>query len=433
VKRGLLVLGMADPDLAGLLGALAARGFRLHVASPTMLEAAAAAGVACENAFALLDEAARAGMEAARAALDARLTAHAGALRWRFQVGGAALGDRIGTRLATVLDVAAQQALAVTVLAEALAARGELAGIVLGHDTIPVGRAAALVARRLGVRTVHVPHAILPRPRVAAPWQGARVYADVVCAAGEFSRAQYVGHGARPDAVVVTGAPRWDVHAGGDAGARARCRAETAAALGIDPARPTVVFGPSWIERSTANASQHVQGALAVFQGVLAAVARRPDVQLVVKLHPGELTRPGLDVARLARGYLGVARRAGVERIVLTGGHRAALVATADVLVGVNSNLCLEAMLCGRAVVNAPLIPEDAALLFTPGDGDGVRALRHPGDVADGLADLLADAAARTRLAAAAREGVRRWVHAPDGRAAERVAEVVAGAVRAPA
>jgi hypothetical protein len=277
---------------------------------------------------------------------------------------------------------------------------------------------------------VHVPHAVLPRPNVPAPWQGSRVYADVVCAPGEFSRAQYVGYGAAPEAVALTGAPRWDGHAGRDEAARARLRAETAAALRLDPAAPIVVFGPSWVERSTANASQHVQGALAVLQGVLAGVARRPDAQLVVKLHPGEMARPGVKLDALAQGYLGVARRAGVERVTITGGHRAALVATADLLVGINSNLCLEAMLCGRAVVNAPLIPEEAALLFTPGDADGVRALGHPREAADAVADILADAGARVRLAAAAHRSVRRYVHAPDGRAAERVADVVARVAR---
>jgi hypothetical protein len=417
---------MADPDLVGVLRALAARRFRLHVASPVMLEVAAAAGVACENAFALLDDAGRARMAAERAALDARLAGHEQALWWRFAVGGASLGSRIGPRLATTLDVAAQQSLAVTVLAEALAARGELAGIVLGHDTVPVGRAAALVARRLGVKTVHVPHAILPRPNVPAPWQGSQVYADVVCAPGEFSRAQYVGHGAAPDAIVLTGAPRWDAHADRDEASRNRLRADTAAALRLDPAAPIVVFGPSWIERSTANASQHVQGALAVLQGVLAGVARSPGAQLVVKLHPGEMTRPGVKLDALAQGYLGVARRAGVGRVTITGGHRAALVATADVLVGINSNLCLEAMLCGRAVVNVPLIPEEAGLLFSPGEADGVRALGLPSETADAVADLLGDVAARARLAAAALRSVRRYVHAPDGRAAERVADVVA-------
>jgi hypothetical protein len=95
-----------------------------------------------------------------------------------------------------------------------------------------------------------------------------------------------------------------------------------------------------------------------------------------------------------------------------------------------HSNLCLEAMLCGRAVVNVPLIPEEAALLFTPGARHGVRALGHPGEAADAVADLLADAGARMRLAAAALRSVRRYVHAPDGCAAERVADVVARVAR---
>jgi len=128
-------------------------------------------------------------------------------------------------------------------------------------------------------------------------------------------------------------------------------------------------------------------------------------------------------------GYVGVARGAGVTRIAVTAGHGPELVAAADVVVSVNSNLGLEALLCGRPVVNVPLLAEEADALFTP--DLGVLALRTPAETAAAVSAVLADPVLRARLATAGAEAVHRYVHAPDGCASERVAAVVAGVVQA--
>jgi hypothetical protein len=113
----------------------------------------------------------------------------------------------------------------------------------------------------------------------------------------------------------------------------------------------------------------------------------------------------------------------------VTAGYRADLLRAADLVVAVNSNLGLEALLCGRALVNVPLIPAEADALF-PADA-GVLALGAPAETETAVARVLADAALRARLEAAAPALVRRYVHVPDGRASERVAGVVAECVRA--
>jgi Glycosyl transferases group 1 len=428
MSRALLVLGLSDPAYLPLLDALAARGFVPFLAPASVVGEARAAGVPAESAFDLLDADAMARIAAARGAFAARVAALEPAFWRRFTVGDLSLWERMRAGFLGTLDDAAGKTAAVAAVLEALAARGDLAGVVLGYDMVPPGRAAVAVARRLGLPTVHVPHAVFPRPRVEMSFQGSRSYADVVCAPGEFSRARYLAAGAAPAGVMVTGAPRWDGYAAIDDAARVRMRAAAAAGLGLDAGAPIVLFGPSWIERSTANAAQHVAGGLAVYRGVLAAVRAHPGTQLVVKLHPGELSRPGLRTEALLTGWHGVAARAGADRVVVTGAFREELVASADVVVSVNSNLGLEALLCGRPLVNVPLIPEEADTLFAPGE-EGVVALRHPDETAPALSALIADAGRRARLAAAGRRRVERWVHAPDGRAFERVAEVVARVV----
>jgi hypothetical protein len=407
MRRALLVLGLGDPAYRPLLGALAAHGFVPFLAPAAAVDEARAAGVPAENAFDLLDAEAMERVAAARGAFAARTAALEPAFWRRFTVGDLSLWERMRERFVATLDDAAGKVAVVAAVLDALAGRGELAGAVLGWDMVPPGRAAVAVARRLGVPTVHVPHAVFPRPRVEMAFQGTRSYADVVCAPGEFSRARYLAAGAPPGGVVVTGAPRWDGYAAVDDAARARLRAAAAARLGLDPGAPIVLFGPSWIERSTANAAQHVAGALAIYRGVLAAMCAHPEAQLVVKLHPGELSRPGLGTEALLAGWHGVAARAGARRVVVTGGFREELVASADVAVAVNSNLGLEALLCGRPLLNVPLIPEEADTLFTPGE-EGVAALGRPDETAAALDALLADPGRRARLAA-----VVAWVAAP--------------------
>jgi len=432
MRRALLVFALNEGAYLPLLRALACGdNCDLHLAPASLVAPARAEGIAALDACAGLDAAATARIEAERSRLIGRLAHLEATLARSFVLEGRSLWRRLREPFVRTLLDAAREVATVTVLVEALARDGALAGVVLGFDTIPAGRAAVAAARRLGVPTIHVPHAVLGRPRVRIPWQGSQLYANVVCAPGEFSRAGYLAAGARPEAIALTGSPRWDQYAALDEPARLAHRAAVSCALRLDPSAPILVYGPSWLERSTANSCRHLTASLDIYQGVLAAVRAHAarGVQLVVKLHPGELGRPGLDPASLLEGYAGVARRAGVERIAITAGYKEELLAAADLVLTVNSNLALEALLCGRPVVNAPLLAEEADVLFAPQDGvdGGVLALRHAGETAAAVSQVLADAGLRARLAARAGETVHRYVHAPDGHASERVASLVRG------
>ncbi len=428
MSRALFVFGPSEPAYLPFLWALGAQGFRLHLLPATLVEAVRAAGLEAEDALAVLDASPQA--RAAGARLAVVLDALEPGLRECFALRDRSLWERMRVAFRATLVETAEHAAVVTAVLEELAARGDLAGVVLGYDMLPAGRVAAAVARRLGVPSVHVPHAVFPRARVPMPWHGAGLFADLVCAPGEFSRAGYLAAGVDPEAVIVTGCPRWDEYAGCDETRRHAYRVAVAQALRLDPAAPIVLFGPSWIERSTANASRHVPAALAVYQGVLAAAHTHAaaGVQLVVKLHPGEFTRPGVRPETLVEGHVGVARRAGVTRIAVTAGHRVELVAAADVVVTVNSNLGLEALMCGRPLVNVPLIREEADSLFAA--DTGVLALKDPAETEAAVSIVLADAGLRARLAADGRAALRHYVHAPDGHASERVAAVVTAIAR---
>jgi len=432
VRRAVLVFALSDPANLPLLRAIARAGdWDLYLVPPTLIEPARAAGVVAHDAFALLDEAAAARIRAQAEGMVRRVEACEPLLARRFSSGTRTFWPRMRGPFLRALAGVAVRTRTMSAILERIAERAGLAAVVLGFDTIAAGRAAAATARRLGVPTVHVPHGVLARPRVPMRWQGAQVFADAVCAPGPYSHAGYVAQGVRPDAVRLTGSPRWDLYAALDAAARARCREAVAAALGLDPAAPLVVYGATWVERGTAHSCAHQQAALAAYRQVLEGVRRlaRRRVQLVVKLHPGEWSRPSADGPSLLAGYHGVARRAGVERVVVTAGYKTELIAAADALVVLNSNLGIEGLLCGRPVVNVPLLPVEHDCLFA--DEPAVVALRRLEEVGAALAAVLDDAALRARLAAAAPAAVRRYAHEPDGRASERVAAVVAELARA--
>lgn len=431
MSRALFVFALSDPALLPLLGALGrSDDLALYLVPGNLVADLRATGVRAHHAFDLLDAAAATRIEEQGRRFSEALAARSATLARHFGGPDDPLWRRLHEPLAARLHNVHVTAEAAREMLERLAASHGLAAALLGFDTVPVARAVVATARRLGVPTIHLPHGILGRPRLALPWQGARMFADLVCAQGEFSRAGYLKGGADPARVRVTGCPRWDEYAGLTPAHRHAMREAIAAPLRLDPRRPIVVFGPSWVERQTANAARFRSLGLFVYRQVLAAVRRHADagVQLVVKLHPGELTRPGMEPNALVDGYLAVARRAGLAQVTVTSEYKRELLAVADAVVVVNSNLGIEALLCERPVINVPLDPADADALFTA--GEGIVALTSPEGTAEALDRVLADEALRQRLAAHALGAVRPLVDRPDGRASERVAAVVLAAAR---
>src|SRR5262245_25116747 len=370
VSRAIFVFALSDPALLPLLVALGRSGeFELHLVPGKLVDRLRQAGVRAHHAFDLLDSATAARIEERGQRFADELVAREPVVARHFGDVAAPLWRRLRTPLTARLRNVHVTAEAAREMLERLAARHGLAAALLGFDTVPVARAAVATARRLGVPTIHLPHGILGRPRLPTPWQGARMFADLVCAQGEFSRAGYLAGGADPARIRVTGCPRWDEYAGLTPAVRHAMRADIAGPLRLDPDRPIVVFGPSWVERQTANAARFRSLGLEVYRQVLQALRAHADrgAQLVVKLHPGELTRSGMEPKALVDGYLAVARRAGLGQITVTSEYKRELLAVADAVVVVNSNLGIEALLCERPVINVPLLPDDADALFTPG------------------------------------------------------------------
>src|SRR5262245_49168251 len=293
LSRALFVFALSDPALLPLLTALGRSGeYELYLVPGQLVDPLRKAGVRAHHAFDLLDSTMATRIEERGQRFAEELAACEPAVAGHFGGVAAPLWQRLRAPLTARLRNVHVTAEAAREMLERLAARHGLAAALLGFDTVPVARAAVATSRRIGIPTVHLPHGILGRPRLPTPWQGSRMFADLVCAQGEFSRAGYLAGGADPARIRLTGCPRWDEYAGLTPAARQAMRAAVAGPLCLDPARPIVVFGPSWVERQTANAARFRRLGLGVYQQVLHAVRAHASTgaQLVVKVHPGEVT-----------------------------------------------------------------------------------------------------------------------------------------------
>jgi hypothetical protein len=276
------------------------------------------------------------------------------------------------------------------------------------------GRALVLEARRRGIPSVALQHGFIYRhwlnyrheademaPSARNPADRGFPRPDLTLVFDRFA-AEHLQVAARfPErAIRVTGSPKLDafVDVAGrmDEGARAAMRASVGAA----PDQRLVVVATKYSQ---------IEGA---FAGLVDAVAAMPDVHLVVKCHPAETPGP---YERAARGAPNVA-------IAPATADLARLVASAALLVTVNSTAAIEAMPIGvPALVLA--LPNNLSPLVEAGAVAGAATAAETGPA---LRAVLYDKEFQGRLARGRRAFMDRYQIAPDGLAASRAADAIA-------
>jgi hypothetical protein len=135
--------------------------------------------------------------------------------------------------------------------------------LVNAYDLGSIKKYFVVAARTRGIPTLTIQYAAIPTERVA------RVASEYCCIWGEHWRELMIRRGTEPDKVFLTGCPALDPYfrPGYDP-------TPTYRKLGLDPDRRTVLMGAARIDLS-----HHLEAALEV-------VSRRDDTQLVLKLHP---------------------------------------------------------------------------------------------------------------------------------------------------
>lgn len=273
------------------------------------------------------------------------------------------------------------------------------------------GLAMALsgAARSLGIPVVAAQHGQIWQGHVQYAWPAAAEppvpRPDRMCVFGQFERDLLVEQtGFRADQVVVTGSPHFD--AAVNRGARPD-RAKLAAAVGFPADIPMVLY--------SSNGESNDLDAREIAERVVASPG---PVGVIVKLHPTQSGDPAPFAAEAARHRLPYFRVINREHDVFD------LMQVVDAHASTWSTTVTEAVAFGLPNILFRTAVNPDTLDYV-GQQVAVAVEAYP-SLGDAVADVTRGPTA-ARLAAGRAAFVARHFHQIDGRAAERVADVVAG------
>jgi GT2 family glycosyltransferase/2-polyprenyl-3-methyl-5-hydroxy-6-metoxy-1,4-benzoquinol methylase len=323
------------------------------------------------------------------------------------------LGKDLTERLATSMRVVESLDVA--------ASRYDIELLFLRDDLMQVSRIAAEWAKRRQVPSLHMAHGMA----LATPFTvHAAIHADTLAVYGERGGEGYLDLGISPDRLRVTGNPAWDVYFGLKA-EKTRVRDAVFGKYSLDPAAPLLVFGTTWA--AFLNAASYA----AVFDETLAAfffacrtlIEAGRKINIVVKDRPSNLVHGRDTAARLAQ-------EAGLSasQYIYTQEDTSLLVTAADVLVSVDSNLSVEAMLAGTPAIN---LMNELGLRMGPSfDAESGILEATPEDLPALLDMLLSDAELRAGVLELMALKAPYYNVSVDGSASERVAQLMCDMAR---
>jgi UDP-N-acetylglucosamine 2-epimerase len=201
-----------------------------------------------------------------------------------------------------------------------------------------------------------------------------------------------------PEAVVITGSARLDTLVESAAALTEDDRERIRGSVGAGQGRPLVVIAAKFTQIESA------------FKVLIDEILAMPDVRVVVKCHPAETAAPYL---RAVAGRPHVA-------IAPASADLAALIASARLLVTVNSTAAIEAMVLGVPSLIAAL-PSN----LRPFVDAGVMVAARTGEIGQSLQSLLYDESVRTRLSERREAFMARYGIYADGQAARRAADTI--------
>jgi GT2 family glycosyltransferase/2-polyprenyl-3-methyl-5-hydroxy-6-metoxy-1,4-benzoquinol methylase len=234
------------------------------------------------------------------------------------------------------------------ILVEALDRAAEQLHIELAlvnEDLMRVGRIICAWAKARGVPSLHLAHGLA----LATPYTvHAALHADRLAVFGERGGEGYRDIGIDPARLAVTGNPAWDVYFGLKQ-EKPRVREAVYAKYFLKKDAPLLVFGATWAAFLNAGSYAAIyEQTLAVFLRACKSLsdAGRP-VNIVIKDRPSNADHGRQSATR-------VATEVGLSpwQYVYTQDDTSLLVTAADVLVSLDSNLSVEAMLAATPAIN---------------------------------------------------------------------------------
>jgi tetratricopeptide (TPR) repeat protein len=283
-----------------------------------------------------------------------------------------------------------------------LVQKRRVALILVWNDSLPPHRALTLSGQRLSVPILHVSHAIhsmTPTNEV--------VYADRIAVYGDFSRKQYIGAGNPPEKVITTGNPDWDKYTFLP---RKLDRGEICRSLGLDPGKRTVLFATFFVSYPLGSVDPSSPEKL--FRSLVRAVRDlqpHRQIQLAVKLHPAEEKR--------RPWYQRMASEEGMEELLIESESLEELLFVSDLVICRGSNIGFEALLLGKPVISYQ------ANLF--GDDRVVTVIHDVAELTAAIERALTGGAIHKDLDRIRKEVIRRYNSVSDGKATQRVMNII--------
>ncbi|PHV12479.1 glycosyltransferase [Chitinimonas sp. BJB300] len=288
--------------------------------------------------------------------------------------------------------------------------------LVTSEDLTSASKTAVIWAKRQSIPSLQLMHGVaLSKPYTV---HGA-LFADSLAVYGQRGLESYLDIGVDPKRCYVTGNPAWDGYPA-HIGRRAEYRSKFAKQLGLDSQKPWLVFGTTWAANLTALGDPQAfeSGVRQFLAGVSALHEAGIAAEYVIKDRPGSNVEGEAGVARIAR-ELGLPDKA---YCYSTDGAEEWVVA-ADVVVGTDSNIQVEAMLAGTPVVN--LMNWIGMRLGPSFDADSGVVEVVPNELGPILAHLASSNETRQHLAGKVKAAAPRYNVGVDGQSHQRVAELM--------
>jgi hypothetical protein len=287
------------------------------------------------------------------------------------------------------------------------------------HDYPRDTKALVMAARRWGVPSFHVLHGY-----TYGTWNMmGEMYADRTAVFSEACKQLYLEVGVPEERMVVTGNPSWD------AAMRVRTwlYGKTAQnVLGVDLDKPVVLFAHTYTHRLSNVSSRYPQYANEILGEIMQAFAelsaKHPDWQFILRPHPNDvLTEHTL---REDSERMGI-RNVFVDRDL----HVLMSLAIADVVLCIQSNVGIEAILTGKPVINV-MLDANGKEVFDEGWGrlfnerDAVLDVREAATLVPAIESVMCDDAVRAEILSRRDYSIEHFCDRPDGKASRRAAQV---------
>ncbi|MBB5016864.1 GT2 family glycosyltransferase/2-polyprenyl-3-methyl-5-hydroxy-6-metoxy-1,4-benzoquinol methylase [Chitinivorax tropicus] len=289
--------------------------------------------------------------------------------------------------------------------------------LLLNEDVTAAGRITVAWGKAHGVPSLLVQHGV--QLSTAYTVHGT-LFADVAAVFGGRGIEAYLDVGVAPERMFITGNPAWDAYPAWIE-QRDSLRKQLCEKHGQDVDRPIVLFGTTWAANLSAMVDEAIYGE-----------TLRAFIRALPPLMAGGLRPQFVIKDRAANAHFGVERyqqialEEGVDPAWLTYTtlDTEAWVVASDVVVAVDSNLTVEAMIAGTPAIN--LMNETGMLLGPSFDAETGVLEVEADELMQALAEVLTSESLRLGLRQQMAARLPHYNHRSEQCAAERVVELIA-------